>query len=223
MEFLKEAVEFVLHIDVHLQALCTAYGTWIYGILYVIVFCETGLVVTPFLPGDSLLFAVGSLVALGALDAKLAAPLLVLAALTGDNVNYWIGRYLGPRVFHGEKSRFLNREYLDRTHKFYDKHGKKTIVIARFLPIVRTFAPFVAGIGRMAYGVFLTFSVLGAMLWVTLFVGGGYYFGNIPVVKNNFSVVIIALVLIPGLPSLIEVIRIKLRQREKKREAVAGK
>ncbi len=222
MDFVKQALEFVLHIDVHLQAMCATYGTWVYGILYLIVFCETGLVVTPFLPGDSLLFAVGSLVALDALDAKLVAPLLVLAALTGDNVNYWVGRYLGPRVFHKESSRLLNREYLERTHQFYDKHGKKTVVIARFLPIIRTFAPFVAGIGRMNYRVFLTFSILGAMLWVSLFVGGGYYFGNIPVVKNNFSIVIIALVLIPGLPSVIEVVRMRMRRRAKKRAALDG-
>ncbi len=209
MEFLKEAIEFVIHIDVHLQSLCTTYGVWVYAILFVIVFCETGLVVTPFLPGDSLLFAIGSLVALGALEARVAAPLLVAAALSGDNVNYWVGRYIGPRVFQKEKSRFLNKEYLDRTHTFYNKHGRKTVVIARFLPIIRTFAPFVAGIGRMKYRVFLTFSILGAILWVSLFVAGGYYFGNIPAIKNNFSIVILALVLIPGLPALIEFLRIR--------------
>jgi membrane-associated protein len=209
MEFLKEAIEFVLHIDTHLQALCGAYGGWVYAILFLIVFCETGLVVTPFLPGDSLLFAVGSLVALNALEARIVAPLLVAAALTGDNVNYWVGRYLGPRVFQKENSKILNKEYLERTHKFYDRHGRKTVVIARFLPIIRTFAPFVAGIGRMTYRVFLTFSVLGAMLWVSLFVGGGYFFGNIPVIKNNFSLVILALVLIPGLPALIEFLRMR--------------
>lgn len=214
MEFLKEALEFVLHIDVHLQVLCATYGAWVYAILFLIVFCETGLVVTPFLPGDSLLFAVGSLVALGAVEGGVVAPLLVAAALSGDNVNYWAGRYLGPRVFQKEGSKLLNKEYLERTHKFYDKHGRKTVVIARFLPIIRTFAPFVAGIGRMNYRVFLTFSVLGAALWVSLFVGGGYYFGNIPVIKNNFSIVILVLVLIPGMPALIEFVRMRFGKRK---------
>jgi membrane-associated protein len=215
MDLIKEAIEFVLHIDVHLLSLCTAYGTWVYGILFVVVFCETGLVVTPFLPGDSLLFAIGSLVSLGALEGRIAAPLLVAAALCGDNVNYWIGRYLGPRVFQKENSRFLNKEYLERTHRFYEKHGRKTVVIARFLPIIRTFAPFVAGIGRMTYRIFLTFSILGAALWVTVFVGGGYLFGNIPVIKNNFSIVIIALVLIPGTPALVEFIRMRFGRKRR--------
>ncbi len=222
MEFIKEAIEFVLHIDVHLQALCGAYGSWVYAMLFLIVFCETGLVVTPFLPGDSLLFAVGSLVAIGAMQAEIVAPLLVAAALCGDNVNYWIGRYLGPRVFQKENSLLLNKDYLERTHKFYEKHGRKTVVIARFLPIIRTFAPFVAGIGRMNYRLFLTFSVLGAALWVSLFVGGGYYFGNIPAIKSNFSIVILVLILIPGMPALVEFIRMRLRLRAKKQVPVSG-
>ncbi len=222
MEFIKEALEFVLHIDVHLQALCGAYGGWVYAILFLIVFCETGLVVTPFLPGDSLLFAVGSLVAIGAMKAEVAAPLLVCAALCGDNVNYWVGRYLGPRVFQKENSRLLNKEYLERTHKFYEKHGRKTIVIARFLPIIRTFAPFVAGIGRMNYRMFLTFSIVGAALWVSLFVGGGYYFGNIPAIKNNFSIVILVLVLIPGMPALIEFVRMRMRANSRKHIPTSG-
>ena len=209
MEFLRQAIEFVLHIDTHLQVLCGEYGAWVYAILFLIVFCETGLVVTPFLPGDSLLFAVGSLVALNALEARIVAPLLVVAALTGDNVNYWVGRYFGPIVFQKENSKVFNKAYLERTHKFYEKHGRKAVVIARFLPIIRTFAPFVAGIGRMTYRVFLTFSVLGAMLWVGLFVGGGYFFGNIPVIKSNFSIVILALILIPGLPALTQFLRMR--------------
>jgi len=209
MEFIKEVIEFILHIDTHLFDLCTNYGVWVYAIIFVIVFCETGLVVTPFLPGDSLLFAIGSLVAIHALQAQIIVPLLIGAALCGDNVNYWIGRYVGPRIFQKERSRFLNKEYLDRTHRFYEKHGRKTIIIARFLPIIRTFAPFVAGIGRMLYKRFLSFSILGAMLWVSLFVTGGYYFGNIPAVKNNFSLVILALVLIPGMPALVEFIRMR--------------
>ena len=214
MEFLKAAIEFVLHIDVHLQALCGTYGGWVYAIIFLIVFCETGFVVTPFLPGDSLLFAVGSLVALGGLDAGIAGPLLVAAALSGDNVNYWIGRYVGPKVFHKENARFLNKEYLDRTHHFYQRHGRKTVVIARFLPIIRTFVPFVAGVGRMTYAIFLTFSVLGATLWVSLFIAGGYYFGNIPAIKNNFSIVILVLVLIPGLPALIEFLRMRFGKKK---------
>jgi membrane-associated protein len=209
VDLINEAIEFLLHIDVHLLSLCTMYGAWVYAILFVIVFCETGLVVTPFLPGDSLLFAIGSLVSLGALEGRIAAPLLVAAALCGDNVNYWIGRYLGPRVFQRENSRLFNKEYLERTRRFYERHGRKTVVIARFLPIIRTFAPFVAGIGRMNYRIFLTFSILGAVLWVSVFTGGGYFFGSIPVVKNNFSIVIIALVLIPGTPALIEFIRMR--------------
>jgi len=214
MEFLKAAIEFVLHIDMHLQALCGTYGGWVYAIIFLIVFCETGFVVTPFLPGDSLLFAVGSLVALGGLDAGIAGPLLVAAALSGDNVNYWIGRYVGPKVFHKENARFMNKEYLDRTHHFYQRHGRKTVVIARFLPIIRTFVPFVAGVGRMTYAIFLTFSVLGATLWVSLFIAGGYYFGNIPAIKNNFSIVILVLVLIPGLPALIEFLRMRFGKKK---------
>ncbi len=214
MDIIKQALEFVIHIDAHLLALCTAYGAWVYAIVFVVVFCETGLVVTPFLPGDSLLFAIGSLVSLGALEARIVAPLLVAAALCGDNVNYWVGRYLGPRVFQKENSKIFNKEYLERTHKFYERHGRKTVVIARFLPIIRTFAPFVAGIGRMNYRIFLTFSILGAALWVSLFVGGGYFFGNIPVVKNNFSIVILALVLIPGMPALVEFIRIRFGKKK---------
>lgn len=220
MEFLKEAIDFVLHIDVHLQALCGTYGAWVYAILFAIIFCETGFVVTPFLPGDSLLFAVGALAAIQALDPWIAALILMAAAISGDTVNYWIGHYVGPKVFHEGGSRFLNREYLLRTHSFYERHGGKTIVIARFLPIIRTFAPFVAGIGEMTYGRFILFNVVGGVGWVSLFVAAGYYFGNIPVIKNNFSLVIIALVLIPGIPSVVEFVRIKLRQRSKKRAAV---
>jgi len=218
MEFLQQIIDFILHIDKQLFDLCAMYGIWIYAILYLIVFCETGLVVTPFLPGDSLLFAVGSLAAIGAMKVEFAIPLLIAAALTGDNSNYWIGRKVGPKVFSQEKSRLFNKEYLDRTHHFYDKHGKITIIIARFLPIIRTFAPFVAGIGRMNYRMFLLFSVIGAVLWVNLFVLVGYFFGNIPIIRQNFSIVIIALVLIPGMPALIEFIR-QIIERRKKRSA----
>lgn len=213
MEFLSNLVEFALHIDLHLIDLCSAYGTWVYAILWVIVFCETGLVVTPFLPGDSLLFAVGSIAAIGALRVEIAIPLLVAAALAGDNVNYWIGHSIGPKVFHGESSRFLNKEYLGRTHHFYENHGRKTVVIARFLPIIRTFAPFVAGVGRMKYRTFLLFSILGALLWVCSFVLAGYFFGNIPVVRSNFTIVILVIIVISVLPAVIEFIRIRFRKR----------
>ena len=223
MDFIREAIEFILHIDVHLLAMCSTYGVWVYAILFVVVFCETGFVVTPFLPGDSLLFAVGALAAIGALDPWLASLILVGAAVGGDTANYWIGHLVGPKVFHEEHSRILNKEYLERTHAFYEKHGGKTIIIARFLPIIRTFAPFVAGIGDMTYRNFIMFNIVGGVLWVTLAVGAGYFFGNMPIVKNNFSLVIIALVLIPGIPSAVEVIRIKLRQRAKKRAAVSQK
>lgn len=214
MGFIQDFIEVVLHIDRHLFDLCTTYGAWVYAILFVIVFCETGLVVTPFLPGDSLLFAVGSLAAINALDLTLSMVLLIAAAVLGDTANYWIGNYVGPKVFYQENSRFLNKEYLIRTHRFYEKHGGKTIVIARFLPIIRTFAPFVAGIGSMTYRRFLLFNVAGGALWVCLFVPAGYFFGSVPFIKSNFSLVIIALVLIPGIPSVVEAIRIQLRKRK---------
>ncbi|HAL55052.1 MAG TPA: DedA family protein [Bacteroidetes bacterium] len=214
MEFIQSAIDFILHIDRHLLELCNTYGPWVYGILFLIVFCETGLVITPFLPGDSLLFAVGSLAAIGALNPIVAIVLLIVAAILGDTVNYWIGDYVGPKVFHEEHSRFLNKEYLIRTHSFYEKHGGKTIIIARFLPIIRTFAPFVAGIGSMTYRRFILFNVVGGVAWVLIFVPAGYYFGSIPFVKNNFSLVILALILIPGIPALVEAIRIQLRKRK---------
>jgi membrane-associated protein len=215
MELLQQLIQFVLHIDKHLLDLCTLYGAWVYGILFLVIFCETGLVVTPFLPGDSLLFAIGSLSAIGAMRVEFAIPLLMAAALTGDNTNYWIGRKVGPKVFSQENSHLFNKEYLDRTNKFYDKHGKITVVIARFLPIIRTFAPFVAGIGRMTYRTFLLFSIMGALLWVTLFVLVGYFFGNIPFIKEHFSLVILALVLIPGMPAAIEFVRHSIHRSKK--------
>jgi membrane-associated protein len=214
MESIALLIDFIVHIDQHLHALCINYGIWVYAILFVIIFCETGLVVTPFLPGDSLLFAVGSLAAIGALNAAVGSVLLMAAAIAGDTVNYWAGNYVGPRVFYEEHSRFLNKEYLHRTHAFYEKHGGKTIIIARFLPIIRTFAPFVAGIGEMTYSRFIAFNVAGGVLWVIVFVSGGYLFGNIPLIKNNFSLVILALVLIPGIPSVVEFIRIQINRRK---------
>ena len=218
MGFIPDLLEIILHLDRHLFDLCSQYGVWVYAILFVIVFCETGLVVTPFLPGDSLLFAVGSLAAINALDLSTSIVLLILAAVLGDTVNYWIGNYVGPKIFQKESSRLLNKEYLVRTHQFYEKHGGKTIIIARFLPIIRTFAPFVAGIGSMTYRRFLLFNVVGGALWVLLFIPAGYFFGSVPFVKNNFSLVIIALVLIPGIPTLVEVVRMQLRKRRAKTE-----
>jgi membrane-associated protein len=216
IDFIKLIIDFVLHIDQHLQFLCASYGLWVYAILFVIIFCETGLVVTPILPGDSLLFAVGSLAAIGALEMSWAIGILIAAAILGDTVNYAVGNYVGPKVFHQEHGRLLNREYLQRTHAFYEKHGGKTIIIARFLPIIRTFAPFVAGIGSMTYPRFLSFNVVGGVMWVLTFVLAGYWFGNIPAIQKNFSLVILALVLIPGIPSLVEFIRIQLSRRKAK-------
>ena len=213
MEFLKDLIDVALHVDQHLIDLCSTYGTWVYAILWLIVFCETGLVVTPFLPGDSLLFAVGSIAAIQALRVELVIPLLIAAALSGDNVNYWIGHVIGPKVFHGEGSRFLNKEYLDRTHHFYEKHGRTTIVIARFLPIIRTFAPFVAGVGRMKYTTFLLFSILGAVLWVVSIVLAGYFFGTLPLVKDNFSIVVLAIIVVSVLPAAVQFFRIRFGKR----------
>jgi membrane-associated protein len=209
MELIKDLIDFILHIDAHLVELVSRYGTFSYAILFAIVFCETGLVVTPFLPGDSLLFAIGALSAKGALDVYTAAILLMLAAIIGDSTNYWIGYFVGPKVFRSESSRWLNRKHLERTNQFYEKYGVKTVVIARFMPIVRTFAPFVAGIGRMYYPRFLLFSVLGSILWIGLFVTAGYMFGNIPVVKRNFTLVILAIIFLSILPAVIEFAREK--------------
>ncbi len=207
MELVAFFWDFVVHLDRHLAALLQQYGTWIYALLFLIVFCETGLVVTPFLPGDSLLFVAGTLWAAAGLDPRALGITLIAAALCGDNVNYWTGRYLGPKVFRWERSRFFNRAALDYTRAFYAKHGGKTIVIARFVPIVRTFAPFVAGVGRMSYARFLAFSVGGAVLWVGLLVTAGYLFGNVPLVKNNLTIVILAIILLSVSPIAIEYLR----------------
>ena len=206
MDLLPRIIDLFLHLDTHLGELISQYGTWTHLILFLIVFCETGLVVTPFLPGDSLLFAAGTFAALGALDLWLVVLLLIIAAIAGDTVNYWIGAYIGPRAFRGD-IRFLRKEYLDRTHVFYEKHGGKTIILARFVPIIRTFAPFVAGVGAMSYPKFIVYNVVGAVLWVGLFVLGGYFFGNIPVVRKNFTLVILAIILISVLPIAVEALR----------------
>ena len=207
MELLAQFLDVVLHLDKHLTVLIQTYGTWVYLILFAIIYCETGLVVTPFLPGDSLLFVAGTLAGLGALDVHGLFVLLVIAAFAGDNTNYWIGRYLGPRVFKRERSRFLNPAHLARTQQFYEKHGGKTVILARFLPIIRTFAPFVAGIGRMTYVKFMFYSFSGSIFWIGFFVYGGYYFGNIPVVKNNLTLFILGIILVSIMPGIVEYVR----------------
>jgi membrane-associated protein len=206
MELLKQLVDLFLHLDQHLSRVIAEYGVWTYLILFVIVFCETGLVVTPFLPGDSLLFAAGSFAALGALDVWLVTGLLLVAAILGDTVNYWVGAAIGPRAFTGEFP-FLKQEHLDRTHAFYERYGGMTIILARFVPIVRTFAPFVAGVGTMSYPKFLLYNVVGAVLWVGLLVFAGYFFGSIPVVRDNFTLVVLAIVGLSVLPIAVEAIR----------------
>ena len=206
MELLAQFIDVVLHLDQHLTALIAHYGHWVYGILFLIIYCETGLVVTPFLPGDSLLFVAGTLAATGALDVQWLIWLLMAAAFLGDNTNYWIGRFLGPRVFKVQ-SRWLNRAYLDKTEAFYEKHGGKTVLLARFLPILRTFAPFVAGIGHMLYGRFVLFSILGAVAWINSLVLAGYFFGNIPLIKNNLTLVILGIVAVSFMPGLIHFVR----------------
>jgi membrane-associated protein len=206
MDWVKQFVDLFLHLDTHLSQVISQYGTWTYLILFLIVFCETGLVITPVLPGDSLLFAAGTFAALGDLDVRVMILLLVVAAILGDTVNYWIGAAIGPRAF-GGNLRFLKKEHLDRTHAFYERHGGKTIILARFVPIIRTFAPFVAGVGAMSYGRFLTYNVVGAVLWVALLVLAGFFFGNIPVVRENFTIVILAIVAISVMPIAVEAIR----------------
>lgn len=214
MELIKDFIDIILHLDTYLVELVSRYGTFSYAILFAIIFCETGLVVTPFLPGDSLLFAVGALSAKGALNVYTVALLLMLAAIIGDSTNYWIGYFVGPKVFRSESSRWFNRAHLDRTNAFYEKYGVKTVIIARFMPIVRTFAPFVAGIGRMYYPRFLFFSVLGSILWIGLFVAAGYLFGNIPVVKSNFTLVVLAIIFLSILPALIEAVRARRESKQ---------
>jgi len=203
-----------LHLDKHLGALIQSYGNWTYLILFTVIFCETGLVVTPFLPGDSLLFAVGTFSALEYLDVYKVSALIFIAAVLGDTANYHIGKYLGPKVFHYENSRIFKKEYLDKTHNFYEKYGAKTIVIARFAPIVRTFAPFVAGIGKMSYLKFLVYNAAGALLWVVIVVGAGYFFGNIPVVRKNFTLVIMAIIVISVLPGVWEYLKARRRKSD---------
>lgn len=207
MELLSFLLDFVLHLDTHLLELVQQYGVWVYGILFLIIFCETGLVVTPFLPGDSLLFVAGMLCGMDALQLQWLLPLLMLAAFAGDNTNFWIGRLVGGKLLHHADSRWLKREHLDKTHAFYEKHGGKTILFARFLPIVRTFAPFVAGVGAMRYRVFVLFSAFGSVCWIGSMTLLGYLFGDIPFIKNNLTAMVLVIVLISFLPALREVFR----------------
>lgn len=212
MDLLMQLMDLLLHLDKHLAALLTQYGTWIYVILFLIIFCETGLVVMPFLPGDSLLFVAGALWAASDMNPHALVLVLVVAAILGDTVNYAIGNYLGPKVFHWEDSRWFNRKALDRTHAFYEKHGGKTIIIARFLPFVRTFAPFVAGVGSMTYSRFLTYNVVGALVWVVSLVYAGVYFGNLPLIRNNLTAVILVIIGVSLLPLVFAFLREKLRK-----------
>ena len=213
MEIVTGFIDIVLHLDRHLQALVADYGTWIYLILFVIIFCETGLVVTPFLPGDSLLFVAGAVAAGGGMDVHKLFMILAAASFCGDNSNYWIGRFAGPRIFRRKGSLLFNPAHLERTSRFYEKYGGKTVLIARFVPIVRTFAPFVAGIGRMAYPRFLAYSFAGAVLWIGSLTYAGYFFGNLPIVRDNLSVVIIGIVILSIMPGVIEFLRSR-RRRE---------
>lgn len=213
IDFAWTIIHFIFKIDVHLVAITTEYGAWTYAVLFAIVFAETGFVVTPFLPGDSLLFAAGALAALGSLDLYIMMGTLFVAAVIGDAVNYHIGRYLGPKVLSG-KYPFLKKDYLEKTQGFYDKYGVKTIIIARFVPIVRTFAPFMAGVGNMHYGRFFTYNVVGALLWVLICCLAGYFFGNIPVVKKNFGLVVIGIIVVSVLPMAVEILRAKLSARK---------
>ncbi|MCD9119130.1 MULTISPECIES: DedA family protein [Pseudomonas] len=209
-------LDLILHLDVYLDMLVTNYGTWVYAILFLVIFCETGLVVTPFLPGDSLLFIAGAVAAGGAMDPLLLAGLLMLAAILGDSTNYLIGRTAGEKLFSNPDSKIFRRDYLQQTHDFYDKHGGKTVTLARFLPIIRTFAPFVAGVGKMNYLRFFGFSVLGTVLWVGGLVTLGYFFGNVPFIKQNLSLLVVGIILVSLLPMIISLVRSKMSQRASK-------
>jgi len=212
MEVVANFIEFVLHLDKHLNYILESYGVWCYLLFFIIIFAETGLVVTPFLPGDSLLFALGTFAATGSLKAAWLFVVLSAAAVLGDSANYAIGKYFGLMILKREGAWFLKKEHIERTHRFYEKYGAKTIVLARFVPIVRTFAPFIAGVGKMTYPRFFSYNVIGGILWVALFLFGGFFFGNIPVIKRNFTLTIFAIIILSILPAVIEVIREKRRK-----------
>ncbi|MDO8312356.1 MAG: DedA family protein [Sideroxyarcus sp.] len=207
MEILTAFLDIVLHLDAHLLTLVHDYGVWVYAILFAIIFAETGLVVAPFLPGDSLLFVTGALCGMGSLELQILMPLLIVAAFSGDNTNYWVGRLLGLRLLNHPNQRFIKHEHLEKTHLFFDKHGGKTIIFARFLPIIRTFAPFVAGIGTMHYRSFVMFSALGSVAWIGSLTLAGYFFGNIPVIKNNLTLMILVIIFVSFIPAILEFIR----------------
>lgn len=213
--FFSYLIDLFVHLDVHLNELVITFGGWVYGILFLIIFCETGLVVTPFLPGDSLLFATGALAAIegSPLDIKIVAVLLYCAAVLGDSTNYFIGRHIGPKIFAAESSWILNKKHLLTAQAFYERHGGKTIILARFIPIIRTFAPFVAGVGRMNYKKFLTYSVSGSLLWIPPFLFGGYFLGNLPSVKRNFHVIIVVILVISVLPGVLHYLKSRFGKR----------
>ncbi len=212
MELLTSFFDIVLHLDAHLLVLVQEYGVWIYAILFAIIFSETGLVVAPFLPGDSLLFVIGALCGMGSLELQVAIPLLVLAAFAGDNTNYWVGRLIGLRVLERASPRFIKHEYLEKTHAFYEKHGGKTVIFARFLPILRTFAPFVAGIGTMDYRHYVMYSIAGGVSWIGSLILAGYFFGNIPIIKDNLTLMILVIIFISLVPAISEFIRHRRRR-----------
>ena len=216
MELLTQFVDVFIHLDVYLHDIISQYGIWTYALLFVVIFIETGLVVMPFLPGDSLLFAAGAFAALGALNIYTLAGLLMVAAILGDTSNYWIGHSLGAKAY---ESRWVKKEYLDKTHEFFEKHGGKTIFLARFVPIIRTFAPFVAGVGKMSYKYFFSYNVFGGLVWVPLFLLAGYFFGNIEFVKHNFSIVILAIIGISLVPVFLEAWKARKESSAKKAEA----
>jgi membrane-associated protein len=211
MELIKYLFDLLLHLDVHLNEIITQYGTLTYIILFIVIFCETGLVFTPFLPGDSLIFAAATFAAKGAFNVNYLFIILAAASFLGDTSNYWIGHFVGPKIFHKENVRFFKKEYLERTHKFYETYGGKTVIFARFIPIIRTFTPFVAGIGSMTYSKFVAYIIIGALAWVATFAYGGYFFGNIDFIKHNFSLVIIAIICISLLPGFIGYLRHRTR------------
>lgn len=208
MDLLRQILDYVLHLQGHLEGMIQDFGPWIYALMFLVIFCETGLVVTPFLPGDSLLFALGAFsVGANGLNLGILIASLTVAAILGDSVNYWIGSLLGPRIFRGERIRFLNPKHLERTHEFYERYGGKTIILARFVPIVRTFAPFVAGMGRMTYRRFMAFNVIGGIVWIMSLLLAGWYFGSHPWVKGNFEKVILGIIIVSILPGVFEFIR----------------
>lgn len=214
MEILAQLLDYILHFEVHLDFVIQNYPQWTHIILFLIIFCETGLVVLPFLPGDSLLFVIGAFAARGSLDPFFVGGLLVLAAVLGDGVNYHIGKFIGPKIFDQEKGKWLNKEHLKKAHAFYERYGGKTIIFARFVPIVRTFAPFVAGIGTMTYSRFMAFNLIGAVLWMGSLIPLGYVFGNLPIIQRNFKLVVVAIIVISTIPAVVEVLREKIRLRK---------